>query len=244
VPACAPANNNIQGSGIIASKAVESVHAQSITIKGAAHAYIQQGNQNRVIIKADDNILPLIQVQQANEAITLSCNQSYSNAHIEFIIELKKIEKIICEGAITARSSSIKDDNLSINLLGSCKFTVEGMLDQSQLTATLHGSSRLDIQEIDTEKLTVIMDGTSKLTIKKGSTDKQKAQLHGSIAYDTSNIQSNDTKIEAAGTSTVLVNAHRSITIDADGVNTIVYSGNPSIKYIKTRGLSKAKSSK
>lgn len=241
IPSCAPAKKNIEGSGIIVSKIIEPISAKSITIKGAAHAHIKQGNQNRVIIKADDNILPLINVQQVNETLTLNCDQSYSNAHIEYDIELEKINAITCEGAIIASSSSIENEVLSINLLGSCKLTVEGLLNQSQLDVNLQGSSRLDINEIHTQKLTVTMDGASKVTVKKGFTDKQEAKLHGSITYDTANMQSNHTTIQVAGTSTVLVDAQQSISVDADGVSTISYGGNPEMRNVHTRGLSKVR---
>jgi Putative auto-transporter adhesin, head GIN domain len=155
---------------------------------------------DKLTIKAEDNIIPLIVMKYAGNHLELGLNSPNKDINatkdIVFTIALrKKIEKLNlnarshCSVGMLNNALQLKTDILSINKKGSAKIDLT----------------------IDTNILNVENDGGGELKLAGNATNQDLKMLHGSFLAE--NLKSETIKLAVVdGTGTIKLNAAKSIT--------------------------------
>jgi len=141
---CEEDNTNIvvTGTGDIVSKTVDISSFNSIKLVGTANVYISTGDTQKVVLKAQQEILDVMTYEVSNEELTLSFEKDVSihtSKEIKVEITIPEIDKITLVGTGNFELSGEKQDELIIDLIGTgnvkaynlevdtCNITISGV---------------------------------------------------------------------------------------------------------------------
>ncbi len=211
LPACDwfISSKTIQGSGIKARQEYPIKDVDELKVSGSGKVILKQGDTESLVIEADDNILPHIEVEVDDGELSIHPERNTnlrSKSGIVYYLTLKEIEEIKLSGVVELESSLIEAKKLEFELSGATKVKAR----------------------IKTDTLEIEGSGASKLYL-EGETNKQKVEIAGSMHYDAGSLQSEIAEIEVLGASRVTVAVRKKLEVEASGVAVISYKGDPEV---------------
>lgn len=218
-------NHSIVGSGKIVNKTISVAPFDTVNVNGKTDVEIIPGKQNNVLVSADDNILPLIDVSLKSRS--LDVGGQTKNFKKIIITSAQMLHKINLGGKTILHASNINADHFSLAMGGKSDAYLSGNIKKLQIS--LGGKSNLHaaIQNADSidltigGKATVFLSGTVKhLTITSG----------GKVIINAKNLNADDVAIHGAGESNILVHAAKTLSVTSVGKNDVRYIGNPKVE--------------
>jgi hypothetical protein len=92
--------NSTQGSGNIITGEREVSEFNKLHLKGSGNVFLSQGEEQSLIIKTDDNILPLIETDVSGKKLTISHGKHNLRPTVfEVFITVKNIEDVAISGS-------------------------------------------------------------------------------------------------------------------------------------------------
>lgn len=191
-----------------------------IEVSGGFKVILTQGNTEKLVIEADDNILPKIitEVRSGTLIIKLENNTNISNGK-DLIAELTfiNLDNIDLSGAVNITGTNpMKFSNLEIDGSGATKISLN-------LSAT---------------KLDLDFSGASEITL-KGNAPEFEADLSGASEIEAAEFMTRRCNIECSGASNARVNVTESLEVEGSGASKISYTGNPANVNTDLSGASK-----
>jgi hypothetical protein len=189
----------------------------------ASHSFevdISQGEAYSVIIRADDNVLPHLQVVKQRDTlkIGLKPGQVYS------------IRDATMQAEVTMPELT------GLDLSGASQATITGFESAKDLSVDLSGSSSLR-GDIEAGNAGYDVSGSSDVSL-TGSGGDVTIDASGNSDVDLSDFPVADANIHASGSSRVIVNPNGRLDVDASGASDITYLGSPTMGAIDTSGSS------
>ncbi len=216
---CGVAEEYITGSGRIVSREHDVEGFDRVRFDNFFHVNLQPGDSHRVVIKADDNLMDRITVEQTRDGLRIGVERGLAliAATLTADIEMPVLRRIQVEGASKGDLDGFRSDGLlEIEVSGASR--LEGAVEVGTLKAAITGASRLKLA---------------------GSGNGLTLRASGASSVDLSDFAVPDATVTLSGASEATVRVERNLgPIDLSGSSRLRYKGDPEIKQIKTSGAS------
>jgi len=200
----------VKGSGKVITEERNVPLYHSVTFSSIGHLIIKEGAAGKIIINADDNIMPFIQTDVQKSILIININK--------IVTEAAKIE-------ITITMENIND----LNVNGSGKIDVQKKIVQDSIKMKVSGSGNITA-DIETKFVNAAIVGSGSIDL-SGKTVKLEIDLGGSGLLNTLTLIADEANISIGGTAVCKVFINNVMNINLTG-GTVQYKGTPKI-YLK-----------
>lgn len=198
------------GSGVVQTQARAVSGFNAIAVSGSIDVVVRQTGREAAEVKADDNLLPLIEtvVEAGSEGRTLkvrwkSGESVHTKADAVVTVDVKELSAIATAGSGDVKVESLKAPKFSLSISGSSDAKLDGLA-ADELSVRISGSG--DVKAA-------------------GSAQRLEIKISGSGDVDAQALQSDDVAIAIAGSGDAAVVANRKLAISIAGSGDVVYSG-------------------
>jgi len=179
-----------------------------IDISGAYEVLINQGNDERLTIEADENLLEIIETEVRNNTLYISSKQAIGNAEaLKLYITAVNLEDIDVSGAV--------------------KLSNKGTFEAKKLAIEVSGAGVIDV-DVAVENLLIDMSGASETNL-KGSSDNFEISISGAGELTAKKFRTENTTIDISGAGSATVFANKTLNVSVSGAGSIEYKGSPKL---------------
>ncbi|MCJ8163744.1 DUF2807 domain-containing protein [Pontibacter sp. E15-1] len=198
----------LRGNGNIQAQDRKVSGFKGIEVSGGFTVEITQGNQERLRIEAEENLLQNIKTEVRNGVLHIYNDKGIStNKGMKAYITIRELNSIHLSGGVKVIGmSAFKMNDLELDLSGASKVTME--LHAKELKADMSGASKVEFT---------------------GDADKVDMNLSGASKAELAALEARHVRVDASGASKVKVYAKELLDIDASGASAVFYKGKPRI---------------
>ncbi|WP_349744553.1 head GIN domain-containing protein [Roseateles cavernae] len=200
----------VKGSGEAASEKRSPGSFDAITLSGEFKVLVRQAATESVEIRADKNLLPLIETQLVGSTLEVRTKKGYR------LSGTMPIQVNVDIGALRA---------LAVN--GSGDIRVETMK-TPQLDASISGSGDVRFAELFSERVGFKVSGSGDI-LAKGRINSLAVSVAGSGDVKASELVADEVKVSIAGSGDVQVQANKQLKVSIAGSGDVRYLGSPEI---------------
>jgi biopolymer transport protein ExbD len=200
--------NRTEGSGILTKEERQLNEFSEIALAGIGNLYIVQGDENKVIIEAEDNILPKLTTNIQGDKLTIGVERGMNilpTQEINYYITMVEINDIQMLGAGNVKVTDLETDKLSMKLTG-------------------FGS--MDIKNLSANTLDVMISGAGDVNI-AGEVNRQKINITGAGNYNAEDLLSQTATVTVSGLGNSNLWVEEDLSVVISGGGNINYYGNP-----------------
>jgi Putative auto-transporter adhesin, head GIN domain len=162
--ACHGIHHGVPGSGKRQTEKRNVPSFTSISTEGAFDIEVICQKQLSLEIEGDDNILPLVSTEVANNVLRVKNNQGYSVSHpITLRISVPNLEGISSSGAGNINITALKNDKFVIDANGAPTIRATG--ETKELTIDVSGAGNIDAHRLHGERVVVESKGVSTVEV-------------------------------------------------------------------------------
>ena len=211
--------NKISGNGKIVTETRTTSDYDAIKISGSFDVDLVAGNEGKIILKGEENIVAAIIVEVEDNALKIYVKKNTNirssiGKKVQVTVPFEKISELSLSGSGNIQSKdAIKNDKFTTKLSGSGNFNLT--VDSNSLELNLSGSGNVQL---------------------KGTADNFTTKLSGSGDIDALNLKSKNVEVNVSGSGNSKVNCSESLTARVSGSGDIKYSGNPEKRDVKVSG--------
>jgi len=198
------------GSGKVQTETRPVSGFQAISLKTPAKLVLRQGSREGIELRADDNILPLIETRVVDGAggptleIRSRDGASYSTKTTPVItVDLVKLSGLAVSGSGDVIADGLKSPALKVAISGA-------------------GDIRLNKLAVD--ELSIKVSGSGDIRF-NGRAGKLGIAIAGSGDVDTAGLEADDVSVSISGSGDASVNARKTLAVSIAGSGDVVYSG-------------------
>lgn len=207
------------GSATTESRAVNGF--QAIALRGAIDLVVRQGTSEGVQVRADDNLLPLVQttVEGSGDARTLR-------------IGFKPGTTLRARTRVVVTVDVVRLTTVSSH--GSGSIFVEA-LKTPTLALAIAGSSDATLRQLDTERLSISIAGSGDVQA-SGRAARLDVSIAGSGAVRTRELAADEVGVSIAGSGDASVTAHKTLSVSIAGSGDVEYGGGATLAHSRVAG--------
>lgn len=207
----------IKGSGHVIKETRELSSFSAIDVGGAFEIELVKSNEEKIVIEADDNIMPHIKTRVSGGELDIDNTEDLNNpTTLKLTIYYKNIDELDISGAAELYSSDVLEaDNLELDFSGASEVTLK--LNVQSLEADFSGASKVELE---------------------GSINSAELDLSGASVLRAYGLEIKDLELEASGAAVVRVLVLENLSIGASGASSVKYKGSPSISIHDVSGAS------
>ncbi len=157
--------NQVVGSGKVISETRSVSGFDSVALEGSGAVNITFGTDESVVVKADDNIVPLIEtnVQNGTLVIGIKGNTGINTSNgILVTVTMKSLKSLSLKGSGSIDATGLVGNDVEIRLAGSGNINVTGTADSVNIS--LPGSGNIYCDGLQARSATVTLDGSGTIT--------------------------------------------------------------------------------
>ena len=214
--ACNFGNFNIQANGLKASgntvrEEIAISGISQVDFSGLGNMTVEQGDEELLVIEADDNIMPNITTEIMGDRLTIGVKKGTS-----------------INGPVTLRYTlTVKDlSELELSGLGDIEI---GRFSTDDLAISISGGGNLDFKGLDVEQLSVALSGLGNVSI-AGNCQSQKLKISGGGSYQAGDLKSGTAQVTISGLGGATVWVADELDVTISGGGDVGYYGNPRIR--------------
>lgn len=198
----------VRGNGNVVKEERNIKAFDEIQVSGAYTIYLTQGNKEKLVIEADENLMDLIITKVVDGKLKIYNKENIRNPKImDIYLTFVDIDEISISGAVEIESmNTFTLNELSLDVSGAAEIFLN--IELKELDAELSGASEFEI--VGFAKEVVI-------------------EISGASELDASDFKVEEMQIEISGAADAKVFATESLEINASGASNIKYRGNPTI---------------
>lgn len=200
------------GSGNVITQTRDVSDFHAIEVDYPAKVFIEQGNTESVVIKAEDNLLPDLKTEVKNGTLKIFYKKT-DDKHVN------PTESVII--TITAKDL----DDITYSSAG--ELTVEG-LKTDNLDVSLSGAGNVELKDIETKNLSISLSGAGGMTA-SGTTDNLSLNISGFGGFDGEDLQTQTADINLSGAGSATVWVEDQLDAQISGAGSIHYYGSPEV---------------
>ena len=200
----------IQGSGIIKQERREVSGFSGVNFAGWGELNVRQGNEESLVIEADDNLLPQIRADVENDRLVIGLRRGVSvstSSPMRFTLVVTDLDSLELSGSGKMRIGPLRSGAFRLRVSGSGDIRMEG-LDASTLTAEISGSGNMEIP---------------------GKVDRQEVHISGSGSYHAPDLECRSAEISVSGSGDSTIRVAETLSARISGSGSVRYYGNPSV---------------
>ncbi len=200
--------DGIEGSGVVITESRPITEFTSISIGGKYKLNIKQGNNYKLFLKMDDNLLDNIVTEIEGDILYINNISSvkHSNAN-EIYVTVKNIEKITMVGSI---------DLISSNVIAVTRLNVVGA-----------GACDIDMN-INSNSISLELAGSNSVNL-RGITQSLDLDMAGYGDFNSLDLYSESVSLDLSGSISSTVFSKDYLDVDISGTGEVFYKGNPEL---------------
>jgi len=207
--------NRVTGSGKLANETRVVTGFQAIALRASMKLVLRQGTREGIELRADDNILPLIETTVVDRGgvptleITTKKGSGFStNNPIVATIDLITLRALSISGSGDVIGDALKTPGLSV---------------------AISGSGNVKLKQIAADEVSAKVSGSGDIEF-SGRTGKLGVSISGSGDVKTRGLEADDVTVSVAGSGDADVTARKTLTVSIAGVGDVKYTGEPVVK--------------
>lgn len=197
------------GSGNVVNQTKNISSLNQVALNGTGTIIITQGNNESLVVEAEDNIQPNINTNVSNNQLNiyLQNNAPIPTKTIKYYLTVKDLNSISIDGAGQIQSTSLITNNLTIKI---------------------NGASQGTITDLKVNTLIIDINGAGKLNL-AGTANNQTIKIFGAGNYSAKNLTSKIASINIDGGGSTVLRVSDLLNVIINGAGDISYIGNPQI---------------
>lgn len=204
----------VTGNGDIATESRDTGSFDGIAVAGGFNVVVRQGTGHKVEVKADRNLLPVIEtrVVDGGKGRTLQIEPKkginiQSGTTPSFVIELPSLRAVSVAGSGTVKVEPMKAGGVD---------------------ASIAGSGDIRFAGLEAEKLSMKVSGSGDI-VAAGRCANASVSIAGSGDVKAAELVAEEVKVNIAGSGDAAVNATKKLNVSIAGSGDVRYAGSPQI---------------
>ena len=197
---------SIKGNGNVVEETRKTGDFDEIIVSRGMNVYISQGEETKVVVKADENLLDVIETRIEGDALKITSNQSIRKAKSKKVfITIPKITMI--------KSSS-----------GSNVYS-ETVIESKRLEVSTSSGSNMKL-DLETRNVTALASSGSNLKL-EGSTNNFSGKASSGSNIKAKELTSDNCEVKVSSGANIWITAKEKLEAHASSGGNIYYSGKP-----------------
>ena len=210
---CAFSKEILYGLGKTASEVRPVGQFEKIVIEGPVDVFLKQGDDTRLEIEADDNIIELVTTEVKNNTLSIDLDKPSNYRGIK---TRKDIKVFVTVPQVT---------NMRIN--GSGNITGDGQWDFQNMEIYIAGSGDVTMS-LNGKKLDVSVYGSGNVVL-DGIVVHQKIKISGSGNYNARKLRGETAVVNVTGSGDVTLDVSSKLDVQIFGSGNVRYKGSPQV---------------
>lgn len=181
---------------------------RALSLHTAASVVVRQGRPASVVIEADDNVAPLIEVHVDDRVLVVKDRRRYAAKRAQIVVTTPRLERLSVRGDTTV--------------------SISGLI-APRLTVDAGGSSAVNLASLTAETLQVETAGSSAVKL-AGIVNDTAYSTSGSSAVQARELQAARVTVHSGGSSSISVWARERLVVHAGGSSEVRYRGEPELQ--------------
>ena len=205
---CTFAFNGVKGDGNVVKQERTIGSFNEIEVGGAFRVFLSQGNEEKLIVEADENLLDIITTEVRGNTLEISTNKDIRNYDaLNIYLTFKEIEEL--------------------DISGACKLSADNKLRFDDLDLECSGASNVELK-FSANNLDMDFSGASDVEL-YGSADKVELEVSGASNLDAFEFETNYFDIDVSGASHAKIFVKEELSAEVSGAASLKYKGSPVI---------------
>jgi Putative auto-transporter adhesin, head GIN domain len=203
----------IDGSGRIAEDRRSLAGFGAVHVTGPVDVELKLSDREGVTVRADDNIVPLIETRVTGGdrpalEIGVKPGASFRTSHAPVVVvEFRALSELVVRGSSDVRADRISADDFALSMSGS-------------------GDAR--IETLQAKRFAAVLAGSGDLVV-GGRAEQQAYKLSGSGDVDAGRLEGRSVQLSISGSGDASVNASETLEATIAGSGDVTYRGSPRI---------------
>lgn len=220
---CAQNYGKVKGNGKVINETRNVGNFDQVSVSGSFDVFLVKGNEGKVDIKIEENLLPYIVTEVDNGKLKIRWKRGTN----------------ISTTKSTQVTVYFKDIN-GIGVSGSSDVVAKDKIRSNEFSVSVSGSGDIDF-EIETDRLKASVSGSGDLDI-SGSAKNITASVAGSGDIDAYGLKADSADLKISGSGGMTITVENELKVRVSGSGDIKYKGNPRIEDIKVSGSGSVRS--
>lgn len=197
---------SVEGNGKVVEETRDLGDFDKISVTRGMNVYITQGTSQKVVVKADENLLDVIETTVSDGTLKVSCNRGIRKAESnKVLVTVRGIEMI----KSTAGSNVFAEDTLNLKNL--------------EVKSTAGSNVKLVVK---TEKMDVLAMAGSNIFL-SGTSESFKAKTNSGSNLKAGELRITDCELRASSGANIWINVSKELTAKVSSGANVFYYGNP-----------------
>lgn len=198
-----------QGSGNVITESRAVSGFDRVLLSGIGDVQIVQGDQEALLIEAEDNIVPEITTEVVDGVLEIGFARKniVPTRPVRFTLSMRSVHGLETKGV-----SNIEADQLTTD----------------RLDVSISGTGNVDIDSLTADRLNVNVSGAGNFQA-EGVVNTQKVTLSGAGNFSGRQLQSSSADVTITGLGRVVVWATSALDVVISGTGSVDYYGNPQV---------------
>lgn len=227
----AACNTVTQGSGNVRTEERVVTGVQQVVLNDVGELTIIMGEAETLTIEADDNILPLLEVDVNNDTLTVGVKRGTTIAPtvLNYTLTVPLLKAITLRGSGNAAGSITTGEDLKVVLEGSGNVNFETVTISNLFELSTNGSGSFSVGALSAAKFYGTGGGSGDIML-SGEVAEQEVYLKGSGDYDADDLISRIARIDLDGSGNADVHVTDQLNASVDGSGSVNYTGEPEVE--------------
>ena len=205
--------DSVKGSGTASEEQRPLEGITGVNLSSIGNLTIEYGAEEKIVIKADDNLIPYITTEVKNGILDIGTQDG---------INIRPVEKITYTLTVTKPLELLK-----VSGLGNIDAP---SIESKEIAIQVSGSGNISIEDLNVELVQANISGLGSITIDEGTATKQEITLSGSGTYKAEDIKSQTSTVTVSGLGNASIWVTEQLTATISGSGNVEYYGNPRIQ--------------
>ncbi|MGB0369301.1 MAG: head GIN domain-containing protein [Flavobacteriales bacterium] len=219
------------GEGPVLEKGFAKSTFQGVELDGSFNVNINQGAQQHVVVKGQENIISKLKMDVLDGILYLSLEPgNYLNYELDVELTMPSLESVALSGSGDIKLGTFVGLNdLAVSLDGSGDIDSDGVLEvNGNAIIDLEGSGDIDLN-LKANNIEAELDGSGDIDL-KGSATTASLSLDGSGDIKAFKLEALRAEIELEGSGSIKVYASKNLKAILEGSGDIRYKGEPAVE--------------
>jgi hypothetical protein len=236
---------SVKGNGKVETRERRVSDFSGIKISCSADVFLKQGNSNAVTVRADENLIDMIETDVRGDVLNIDIDGNIRNVEVlEVYVTVKNLQKVLINGsgdiesenAITGVDFEIQINgsgdveleldvkNLETKINGSGDVEVSGV--QGNFDLQVAGSGNFEAEKLRLNECHIKINGSGDVKM-KGSADKLFVNQSASGDVNLYSLTAGDVEATASGSGDIIVSVAGRLKARLSGSGDLTYKGEP-----------------
>jgi hypothetical protein len=201
----------IEGSGRVVEQARPLPAFRTLVVDGPVDVVLRAGAQERAVVRADDNIVPLILTAVSGGRLTVGLRpqaQLRTRTRMVVTVDFTRLDAVTILGSGDVQADAVRTDVLEL---------------------VLRGSGDAAVDRVEAGAVAISISGSGDVTLRAGRADTVGVVIEGSGDARLAGVQARAGAVRIRGSGDVTIHAAEALEVDITGSGDVRYRGEPAL---------------